>query len=78
MLELTSDDGSRLWLGGDLVIDHDGLHGTTAKSGTAALAEGLHRLRIEWFNKTGGATLGVSIARAGEELATLEGDWLAH
>lgn len=66
---LTSDDGSRLWLHEELLIDHDGLHGMTTRSAAVGLAAGLHPLRVEWFNATGGLGLrleweGPGIARA--------------
>ncbi|MBI5850534.1 MAG: alpha-L-fucosidase [Planctomycetes bacterium] len=66
---LTSDDGSRLWLDGQLVVDNDGLHGAETKVGAAALAAGAHPVRVEWFNKTGGAELELRMGLAGSELA---------
>jgi alpha-L-fucosidase len=55
-----SDDGSRLFVGGDLVVDNDGLHGMQRKKGVVALAAGLHPLRVRFFEKTGGDGLIVS------------------
>ncbi|GAA2532795.1 hypothetical protein GCM10010295_13940 [Streptomyces intermedius] len=49
---LTSDDGSRLLIGGDTVIDHDGLHGAEPKDGSKELTEGHHALRIDHFDRT--------------------------
>ncbi|RZD55839.1 hypothetical protein C0Q58_29325 [Streptomyces albidoflavus] len=49
---LTSDDGSRLLIGGDTVIDHDGLHSAEPKDGSKELAEGHHALRIDHFDRT--------------------------
>jgi alpha-L-fucosidase len=54
---LTSDDGSKLYLGNNLLIDNDGLHGATSKTGEIALGKGLHAIRISFFEKTGGNTL---------------------
>jgi glucose/arabinose dehydrogenase len=54
---LTSDDGSKLWIDDTLVVDHDGLHGAEPKDGTAALTAGVHRLRVEHFERTGGQQL---------------------
>jgi glucose/arabinose dehydrogenase len=54
---LTSDDGSKLWIGDQLVIDHDGLHGNVPKDGTIDLAAGLHPLRVEHFEREGGQEL---------------------
>lgn len=62
---LASDDGSKLWLDGALVVDNDGLHGTVEKQGAAALAKGLHRIEVVWFNRTGGAELRLRWARPG-------------
>jgi len=55
---LVSDDGSRLSLDGKLLIDHDGLHGPTAKdSEPVALTVGPHELRIWHLQGGGGAQL---------------------
>ncbi|WP_199435028.1 family 16 glycoside hydrolase [Qaidamihabitans albus] len=51
---LTSDDGSRLLIDDELVIDHDGLHAAEPKDGTVSLTAGYHSLRIEHFERTGG------------------------
>jgi len=71
VFELSSDDGSRLWIGDQLVIDHDGLHGTSAKQGELALGAGWHPVRVEWFNKGGGAELGLRRAKAGQPLTVV-------
>jgi alpha-L-fucosidase len=63
---LTSDDGSRLFIGEELIIDNDGLHGPKTLSGVAALAAGWHPIRVEWFNKTGGAALDLMMGAIGE------------
>lgn len=46
---LLSDDGSRLSIDGQLVIDNDGLHPPLEKTGTIQLTAGIHRLRVEYF-----------------------------
>ena len=56
---LTSDDGSRLYIDGKLVVDHDGLHSSETKAGFIGLARGAHKIRVEYFNKTGGAELNI-------------------
>ncbi|HUR27829.1 MAG TPA: PA14 domain-containing protein, partial [Planctomycetota bacterium] len=58
---LLSDDGSRLWVDGNLVVDNDGLHGPVERTGNDALAAGWHAIRVEWFNLTGGAELALEI-----------------
>ncbi len=62
---LASDDGSALYIDGKPVIDHDGLHGMTEKKGTAPLAKGLHRIRVLFFEKTGGDALNLLIESKG-------------
>ncbi|MDI5975415.1 family 16 glycoside hydrolase [Amycolatopsis magusensis] len=49
---LTSDDGSRLRIDDNVVINHDGLHSPTAKDGSAQLTAGYHALRIDHFDAT--------------------------
>jgi len=50
---LTSDDGSRLLIDGELVIDNDGLHSATERTGRIALEKGLHRLEVGFFEASG-------------------------
>jgi hypothetical protein len=47
--ELTSDDGSILYLDGKKIIENDGLHVATAKTVTVDVAAGPHRLRLDYF-----------------------------
>ncbi len=56
-----SDDGSRLYIDDTMVVDNDGLHGMKEKRGVIALAAGLHSIRVDFFEKTGGDDLKVSI-----------------
>ena len=46
---LTSDDGSKLYVDGNLIIDNDGLHGMRARRGSVALAAGYHDVEIQYF-----------------------------
>ncbi len=52
-----SDDGSRLKIGTSTVVNNDGLHGMVEQSGQIALAAGRHSLRVEFFERGGGAGL---------------------
>ncbi len=54
-LSIESDDGSRLSIDGQTVVDNDGLHGMVDRTGEIALEAGLHRVRIEFFENGGGA-----------------------
>lgn len=55
-----SDDGSKLYMDGVLVVNNDGLHAQTEKSGTIGLKAGKHAINVVYFEKTGGNTLNVS------------------
>jgi mono/diheme cytochrome c family protein len=54
---LHSDDGSRLYLDGRLLIDHGGIHGGETKEGKVRLSAGLHPIRVTFFQAQGGAEL---------------------
>ena len=56
-LFIASDDGSRFFLDGELLIDNDGTHGTTEKSARLELSRGAHEVEIQFFEKGGGAEL---------------------
>jgi len=62
---LLSDDGSKMWINGSVVIDNDGLHSAAEKQGTIALAKGVHEIRVEMFEATGGADLKLAWSRPG-------------
>ena len=64
-LFVESDDGSRLYVGNDLLIDNDGLHGMVEQAGSIALQVGHHALRIEFFERGGGAGCIVRIEGGG-------------
>ena len=51
---LSSDDGSRLLIDGNEIINYDGLHGMGVKDGEVALSEGYHPFRLEFFQGGGG------------------------
>lgn len=55
----SSDDGSFLFVGDKLLVDNGGLHGMQERSGTIALAPGLHPFRVTWFQAGGGLGLEV-------------------
>ena len=73
-----SDDGSRLLIGGRQVVLNDGLHAGEEKRGEIALAEGLHSIRVEYFQKLGGAGLGVSWQGPGIVKQMIPGMYFRH
>lgn len=46
---LLSDDGSRLYIGGDLVVDNNGEHTVKSEEEEVFLEAGTHSLRVEYF-----------------------------
>jgi alpha-mannosidase len=62
-----SDDGSMLYIGDQEVVNNDGLHGSRERWGAIALAPGLHRLRVLYFDRTGSHSLQVSYEGPGIE-----------
>ena len=68
---LISDDGSELLIDDQLVVDHDGLHGDTAKDGSVTLGAGVHDLRINYFEAGGGERLTLMWRRTGQVDFTL-------
>jgi len=48
-----SDDGSRLYIGDELLINNDGPHGPVEKSGAIELPPGSHPLTVTYSNHTG-------------------------
>ena len=54
-----SDDGSALYVNGQLVVDNDGLHSTRERQGSINLPQGEHDIVVEYFNRAGRATFEV-------------------
>ena len=77
-LGLTSDDGARLWIGEDLVVDNDGLHTMRTVRGTTALAAGTHRLRIEYFEASANAGLILAWSGPGQSTVIVRSSSLSH
>ncbi|MBR2713897.1 MAG: hypothetical protein IKB76_03865, partial [Kiritimatiellae bacterium] len=75
---LESDDGSRLWIDGNLVIDHGALHSMSARSSRLDLSEGLHEIRVEYFENTGGAGLRLLWALDGFPSEAVPARYLLH
>lgn len=62
---LASDDGSKLYIGGQTVVDNDGDHGVITASGAIDLEPGKHPIRVEYFNGGGGYWLGAYFSGPG-------------
>ena len=77
-LALQSDDGARLWLDGELLVDNDGLHSGREVRGQAALAKGPHKLRVAWFNGAGSGELQLRWSRPGTPMQPVPATALVH
>lgn len=73
-----SDDGSALYIGDQLIVNNDGLHGMQEASGSILLRPGYHELRVEFFEAGGGAGLIVSRSGAGDAKRVVAKNDLAY
>lgn len=54
-----SDDGSKLYIDDQEVVNNDGDHGTLERAGVVELTPGMHKIRVDYFNAGGGYWLEV-------------------
>jgi len=72
----SSDDGSRLSLGTELVVDNDGLHPVLEKSGTIGLKAGKHAITVTMFDAGAQEALTVSYSGPGLDKRPIPGSVL--
>jgi hypothetical protein len=75
---LESDDGSRLFLDGQEVVDHGGTHDMTEMSGRAELKAGDHELKVEFFDAEEEAGCILSWETAGQAQAVVPATAFFH
>ncbi len=73
-----SDDGSRLYIDGEMIVDNDGLHGMEEKAGKVSLTKGLHDLTVNYFEAGGGNALRVYMEGPGLDKQTIPNELLNH
>ncbi|ELR73350.1 hypothetical protein C900_04202 [Fulvivirga imtechensis AK7] len=56
----SSDDGSQLWIGNQMVVNNDGVHGMQERSGKITLSAGVYPITVKYFERSGGHGLQVS------------------
>ena len=56
---ISSDDGSKLFIDDKMLIDNDGLHGMTEKGNQEPLQKGFHKIKVLFFERSGGDDLRV-------------------
>jgi len=74
---VTSDDGSRIYINGKLVVNNDGLHGMSEKKGTVSLSPGLHSIVLTYFDNGGGDGLKVHWSGPGFKKKKISADSLS-
>ncbi|MBI3819090.1 MAG: alpha-L-fucosidase [Planctomycetes bacterium] len=76
---MRSDDGSRLTIHNQTVVDLDGIHGMgQLKEGTIALRAGLHPFNLEYFNVVGERGLELEMRAPGAAWAPIVDKLLKH
>jgi hexosaminidase len=73
-----SDDGAKLRIDGDLVVDHDGQHDATEKKGQIALRAGYHPLDLGFFQAGGGVALKLAVSAPGMARRPVPSEWFVH
>ncbi len=64
--QLISDDGSRLMLDGEQIIDNWGRHGERSRGVDIPVSAGVHHLRVEYFDERHSATVRLQASLYGE------------
>src|SRR5690606_8092266 len=67
----TTNDGVRVWIDDQLVIDDWNTHIALENSATLNLTSGWHRIRMEYFQQGGGAVATLSFAGPGQTKAII-------
>jgi len=62
-----SDDGSKLYIGGEEIVNNDGIHGMREEQGKVALKAGMHTVRVIFFQGASGHGLEVRYEGPGIE-----------
>jgi len=72
---MMSDDGAKVYIDDQVVIDNDGLHPPLWKDGVVDLTEGLHRIRVSYFQGPRWAiALVLKVSGPGEQLRVFSTD----
>ncbi|MFT7617660.1 MAG: cytochrome c [Planctomycetota bacterium] len=78
VFRLTSDDGSALYLDKKMILDHDGLHGSTAREARLKLEPGAYPIEVRHFENLGGWRITLEWRRPGQkEFELLDRDYVS-
>ena len=72
-----SDDGSKLFIDGQQVVNNDELHAPRERSGKISLSKGRHTIAVQFFERTAGEVLDVHYAGPGISKRTIPGNVLS-
>ncbi|GGZ26554.1 beta-N-acetylhexosaminidase [Echinicola pacifica] len=72
---LTSDDGSKLYIADQEIIDNDGFHPARELSGQVALEAGLHAFELDFIEGGGGYTLRLEYIDEAGNRVPVPADW---
>ena len=75
---LGSDDGSRLRVAGELVVDRDGPQRDNERPGQIALRAGCHPMEVVYFQASGGAALKLEVSTPASTKLPVPESWYAH
>ncbi|MDN3657142.1 glycoside hydrolase family 97 catalytic domain-containing protein [Ferruginibacter paludis] len=75
---ILSDDGSQIFIDDTFVADNNGCHGDLEKSGEKALAAGLHRFTVNYFQNGSGQSLQVFMKAPGGEKQLMDATFFVH
>lgn len=78
IFHLSSDDGSKLFINNQQLINNDGLHSISEMAGEIALGKGLHALRIKFFENSGGNMLNLEWSSQKLKKQKINSDLLFH
>lgn len=73
-----SDDGSKLFIDDELIVDNDGIHWMNEAYGVVKLEKGFHKINISYFDLTGGTTLKCFIQKEGQEKTEISASQLYY
>jgi len=75
---VTSNDGSKLLINDVLIVDNDGVHGDTERTGRIHLEPGFHSISMQYFDGGGSQSLQVQIESSNISRQMIPGDMLFH
>jgi hypothetical protein len=76
---IASDDGSRLLVDGQQLLDNDGVHAATTKTSPPyCLEQGWHEIVVEYFEDSGSETLSLEMSTDGVNFAAIPDASFVH